>query len=222
MSKTRAEQLRADVLAELEADPEVDAERIGVAVDDDLVQLAGSVPSFNQKWAAENAAKRVKGVKAVAQDLDVDVPLLHQRNDMDIARAVADALYWDVAVPDVIQATVERGNVTLTGEVDWHYERTEAEKITRRIMGVRDVINRITLRKTVEAKDIQREVERVFERNAWIDSNNIGIATFGGTVTLTGAVSSWREREEAERTVWSIKGVTGVANFLTIASGETT
>lgn len=216
MLKTPSEELRKEILDELEADPRVEAARIGVAVDDDVVTLTGSVPTFSQKWEAEEAAKRVKGVRAVVQQIDVDLPETHQRNDVDIAHAIADGFYWDTSVPTTVKATVHNGHVTLSGEVDWNYEREEAEMLSRRTAGVRGIINTITIKANVPERDVRSQIQRIFHRDAQIDANHIQIATENGKVTLTGNVHSWFERNEASRAAWTIKGVTAVDNRLVV------
>jgi osmotically-inducible protein OsmY len=216
MLKIGSEELRDDVIAELDADPKVDAARVGVAVEDGVVTLTGTVPNFAHKWAAEEAAKRVKGVVAVVHQIEVDLSATHQRNDTDIAHAVADGFYWDTSIPDTVQADVQRGYVTLSGEVDWNYQREEAEAIARRIAGVCGISNFITLKKAVPEQDIRGEIQRRFHRDAQIDANNTRIAAEGGKVRLTGTVHSWFERNEASRAAWSVKGVTAVDNRLAV------
>lgn len=219
MLRTASEELRDSVLAELESDPKVESERIGVTVNGDVVHLSGTVPNFDQKWAAEEAAMRVKGVTAIVEDIVVDLPFTHERSDMDIARAVSDALYWDVYVPRTVQAAVERGHVTLTGEVEWNYEREEASSLARRILGVRGVTNRITLKQVATRTDVRGELQRIFHRDAQIDANNIRIMCEGGNVTLTGTVHSWFERNEASRAAWSVRGVVSVDNRIAVIPG---
>ncbi|MGZ3505903.1 MAG: BON domain-containing protein [Vulcanimicrobiaceae bacterium] len=216
MSKLANEQLRDDVLAELDDDPRVDSSRIGVAVDNGVATLTGIVPSYAQKWAAEAAVKRVKGVIAVAQQIEVDLPATHQRNDVDIAHSIADAFYWDTSIPASVQATVQDGHVTLTGEVDWNYQREEAETTARRITGLRGITNAITLSKAVAPQDVRGQIQRIFHRDVQLDANNIEITTYDGKVTLTGNVHSWFERNEASRAAWSVKGVTAVDNRIAI------
>ncbi|MGZ3499129.1 MAG: BON domain-containing protein [Vulcanimicrobiaceae bacterium] len=216
MSKLANEQLRDDVLAELDDDPRVDSSRIGVAVDNGVATLTGIVPSYAQKWAAEAAVKRVKGVIAVAQQIEVDLPATHQRNDVDIAHSIADVFYWDTSIPASVQATVQDGHVTLTGEVDWNYQREEAETTARRITGLRGITNAITLSKAVAPQDVRGQIQRIFHRDVQLDANNIEITTDDGKVTLTGNVHSWFERNEASRAAWSVKGVTAVDNRIAI------
>lgn len=216
MLKVGNETLRDDVAAELADDPRVDAARIGVAVDDGVVTLSGMVPSFFQKWAAEEAVKRVKGVIAVAERIEVDLPDAHRRSDTDIAHAIADAFYWDASLPDTIQATVQNGAVTLTGQAQWNAEREEAERIARRIAGVKDIRNFVVLHETVAQHDIRTQLQRMLHRAAQVDANNIAIETAGSEVTLTGNVHSWYERNEASRAAWSVKGVTAVHNRITV------
>jgi osmotically-inducible protein OsmY len=216
MLKISNQDLRDEVIAEMDADPRVDAARIGVAVEDGVVTLTGTVPSLAKKWAAEEAAKRVTGVIALVQQIDVDLPATHQRNDTDIARAVAEALYWDTSVPETVQATLQNGYVTLSGEVEWNYQREDAEAAARRIFGVRGISNLILLKETVPQADIRSELQRIFHRDAQLDANAVQIATEGGKVTLTGTVHSWFERNEASRAAWSVKGVTAVDNALTV------
>lgn len=217
MSKLDDRSLRDDVIAELDADPEVDSSRIGVAVENGAVTLTGIVPNYAQKWAAEEAVKRVRGVIAVAQEIDVDLPATHQRGDADIAQAVANEFFWDTAVPIGVQATVQDGHVTLTGEVDWNYQREEAERVARRITGVVGVTNSIMLSKiAVVPQDIRGQIQRMFHRDAQLDANNVHITIDGGKVTLTGNVHSWFERNEASRAAWSVHGVTAVDNHIAI------
>src|SRR5581483_7447167 len=138
--------LRDAVLAELDFDPRVGGGEIGVAVKDGIVTLTGSVTSLTQKWAAEDAVRRVKGVLGIAEELRVDVPAMHRRDDEDIARAAAAALHWDAWLPRTLAVTVQDGYVTISGEVDWDYQRGEAENSIRRILGVRGIHNEIRLR----------------------------------------------------------------------------
>lgn len=209
--------VRDDVLEELDTDPKVDSSRIGVMVDDNVVTLTGTVPTLAQKWAAEEAAKRVKGVVAVAQEIEVELPALHKRNDRDIAHAIAEGLYWDTSVPTSVQATVQDGYVTLTGEAEWNYQRDDAEAEARRIVGVRGITNLISLQAAVPSKDVRGGIQRIFHRDAQIEANNIQIETDGGKVILKGHVRSLFERSEASRAAWTVKGVTSVDNRLAIS-----
>lgn len=216
MIRTTNEELRDAVLAEFDSDPRVENERIGVSAEDGVVTLTGTVQSFAQKWCAEEAAKRVKGVRAVVEELQVDLPATHRRDDADIARSAASALYWDTLLPTTIQCVVQNGYVSLSGEVDWNYQREEAEETVRRISGVRGISNMLVIRKTIAEKDIRHEMQRVFHRDAQIDANNVKIEVSGGAVTLTGTVRSWFERNEAARAAWSIKGVSAVDNLIAV------
>lgn len=208
--------LRDEVIAELDADPRVESARIGVAAEDGMVTLTGSVPTLLQKWAAEEAAKRVKGVRAVVEEIDVDVPAMHLRGDADIARAASAALYWDTLLPASLQIVVKDGFVTLGGEVEWNYQREEAEEVVRRIAGVRGISNTISIRQAVREKDVRSEISDIFKRDAGLDAQAISVVVNGSKVTLTGKVHSWYERSEASRAAWSIKGVTAVDNEIAI------
>lgn len=216
MIKTASETLRDDVIAELEADPRVDADHVGVIAEDGLVTLTGTVPALAQKWAAEEAVKRVKGVRAVVEEIAVDLPAMHVRDDADIARAASGALYWDTLLPASIQIVVNDGYVALSGEVEWNYQREEAEEVVRRIAGVRGMSNLIAIREAVSAKNIRSEIEDVFKRDAHVDADAISVTVNGSKVALTGKVHSWYERNEASRAAWSIKGVTAVDNQIAI------
>jgi osmotically-inducible protein OsmY len=213
------EEIHQDVLDELDWDPEVDAKDVGVTVHDGVVTLTGTVDSFLKKWAAERAALRVEGVRAVVNHIEVVPRGLGVRTDEDIARAVATALEENPSIPhERIKIRVEEGRVTLEGEVDWHYQRREAEETARRITGVKSVINLITVRQpTVAPEDIKRQIEQAFVRHAEIDAENIQVRVEeGGHVILSGTVRSWAERKEAEEAAWRAPGVTKVTNLIRV------
>ena len=216
MSEVHNENLRDDVLAELDLDPQLDAHRIGVTVEDGVVTLTGTVSSFAEKWAAEEAAKRVKGVKAVAERLEVDLPAMHVRDDTDIAREVTNALAWNVTLPSDIRAIVEDGHVTLEGTVDWYYQRERAAETVRNLRGVRGVTNYIALRPRISPENVEATIKRAFHRQAQIDADKIEIRVIGGKVILSGNVHGWFERSEAVQAAWSIPGVTEVENKLAL------
>jgi osmotically-inducible protein OsmY len=208
-------ELREDVEEELEWEPSVDERRIGVAARDGIVTLTGHVSSYAEKWNAERAVERVEGVKGIANE--IQVRLAGQHSDTDIARAAADALEWNSLVPsDRITIRVENGWVTLRGEVDYDYERRAAERAVRYLDGVRGVSNQITVTPQVEPKEIKKEIERTFHRQAVLDAKNITVQVDGGEVILRGSVRSWAERYEAEKAAWSAPGTTSVKNYITV------
>ncbi len=209
--------LQRDVLDELQWEPSVDAAEIGVTVHNGVVTLTGRVPSYSEKVTAERVAKRVHGVKAVANDIEVRPKGAGERTDTDIAQAAVDALKWKSPVPeDRIKVSVSKGWVTLEGEVDWHYQKEATEEAVRHLLGVRGVLNQITIKPKVSAPEVQSLIEAAFRRSAHLDAGKVRVESRDGTVILRGEVHSWSERQEAERTAWSAPGVTQVENHITI------
>ncbi|MEV1288577.1 BON domain-containing protein [Micromonospora sp. NPDC049679] len=216
------EEIQRDVLEELKWDARVQPNEIGVAVRDGVVALMGWVDNYGKKWAAERTAHRVRGVTAVANDVDVRLPSAAERTDTDIAGAATRALEWDAFVPiERLDVTVARGWLTLKGEVEWEFQRRAAERSVRRLSGVRGVTNLIAVKPRINPspEELRGRLENALIRSAETDSRRITIDTDGGTVILKGTVRSWVEREEAERISWSAPGVTAVKNQITVNPG---
>ncbi|HEV7576797.1 MAG TPA: BON domain-containing protein [Caldimonas sp.] len=212
--------IQAEVIAELKWEPRVQAPEIGVAVKDGVVTLTGWVDSYTKRWAAEEAAHRVRGVKAVANDTEVRLGVGSERTDAEIAAAAVRALQWDaLLVPEQIEVTVSKGWVTLKGTVEWEYKKQEAERVVRNLAGVKGVSNLIDVKpKTRPTPDeIKKQVEQALVRSAETDAQRITVEVDGSKVVLKGTVRSWAEREEAERAAWRAPGVTSVDNRIAIA-----
>jgi osmotically-inducible protein OsmY len=212
-------QIQQDVIAELLWEPSVSAGDIVVAVKDGIVTLAGQVTSYAEKWDAERVAKRVVGVKALAIELDVNLPGSSHRTDVDIARAVDNALQWSIYVPkDAVQAMVERGFVTLSGEVHWEYQREAAANAVRFLMGVTGVSDQIALKPTVTSAVVKKDIEAALKRRAHNEAQDIAVVVNGADVTLSGKVPSWSERNLVRYSAWGTSGVRNVVDHLTVAA----
>jgi len=210
-------ELNRDVMAELTWDPSIRNEDIAVAVHEGVVTLAGVVDSFAQRIAAERAVQRVKGVKALANDLTVKLPSGTERTDPEIAHAAVNALNGSVEVPrDRIQVKVVNGLVTLTGKVDWEYQRRAAERAVRYLWGVQALTNLISVREIPTPSDVQHRISDALKRQAEVDANQITVETSGHAVTLRGTVRSLAEKRDAERAAWGARGVTRVENGLAV------
>jgi osmotically-inducible protein OsmY len=211
MTKTDI-QLKKDIETELSWDPKVNAAQIGVAVDKGAVSLLGTVDTYAEKWAAEDATKRVSGVRTVAQDLKVKLLGEHARSDSEIAAAVQRALDWNVFIPKTITAQVHEGSVTLKGRAGWHFQQDAAVHAVRYLAGVVHVNNSITITPEVSATEVKEKVEAALQRQAKADAKSIHVDTAGGKVTLTGHASSWQSIEDAANAAWAAPGVTHVVD----------
>jgi osmotically-inducible protein OsmY len=210
-------QLKKDVQDELAWDPAVNATNIGVIVKDGIVTLTGHLESFAEKFAAERAVERVSGVQALAMELEVLLPNRDRRNDADIASAARNALTWNTVVPDSrIHIKVENGWITLSGEVDWDYQRRAAERALRDLLGVVGVKNLIAVTARVSAPDVQKKIVEALERQAETEAKQVQVLVNGSRVTLRGRVHSWPERQAAQIAAWSAPGVTNVVNEIAL------
>ena len=214
---TQDRQLQEAVLAEFEWEPSVTAAHIGVIAKNGIVTLTGHVSNYMQKRAAERAAARVKGVKGVVEELKVNLISGMVRSDENIANAALDRLAWDVSVPaNAIKVKVENGWVTLTGNVDWHFEQQAAERMVRSLHGVLGVFNETTIKPRPDATNISNNIDRALHRS-WFDPKTITVTATGGKVKLTGSVETPSDRFVAGATAWGAPGATQVENDLVIA-----
>lgn len=216
MMKTDA-QIQKDVTEELEWEPAVDATAIGVMVSNGVVTLAGHVSSFAEKWDAERAALRVYGVKAIAVEMDVKLNGSSERLDTDIARTAENVIEWaSYLQKNSVKVMVENGWITLTGEVDWAYQRLAAAAAVRYLMGVMGVSNEISLKPKLSVDVIKADIENALKRSAKSDARHINVSVHGGVITLSGDVNNWAERDTAHNIAWSSPGVKNVIDKINV------
>src|SRR3984957_62966 len=205
------ESLKQSVLDELAWDPSVADAHIGVTASGGVVTLTGHVGSYSEKCAAEHAVGRVAGVKAIAEELRIRYLYSVGHGDEDIAKQALNVLAWDLSVPkDKVKVKVDKGWITLSGDVNWYYQKHAAEMDVRKLLGVMGVSNQIVIKPGAQASDVQKKIKAAFGRNAEFEAENIVVSTDGGKVTLSGRVDSYYERTLAEDTAWSAPGVTHV------------
>ena len=209
--------LKQTVVDELVWEPSVNEAHIGVTARSGVVTLTGHVGSYAEKHAAEQAAGRVSGVQAIADELEIRYLYAVGHGDEDIAKQALNVLSWDLAVPkDKVKIKIEKGWVTLSGDVDWYYQKNAAESDVRKLLGVMGVSNQIVIKPSVQASDVQKKIKAAFERNADVEAAKIVVATDGSKVTLSGQVDSYYQRTLAENTAWSAPGVTQVHDRITV------
>ena len=210
-------QLQQDVMAELKWEPAVHSAQIGVEVKDGVVTLAGDVSSYTEKWNAERAAQRVIGVKALAVEMKVKLSEFGKRTDADIAESAKNILRWTSSLPaDGIKVLVEGGWLTLSGEVEWQYQRQAAADSVRYLSGVTGVSNQIAIKPSISATVVKSDIEAALKRRATDDANNIIVEVKGADVTLTGTVHSWAERDLATLSAWGSAGVRNVVDKMNL------
>ena len=210
--------LKKLVLDELEWEPSIDAADVGVTVENGIVRLTGHVANYPQRMTAENAVKRVKGVRGFVEDLEIR-PFPKTYTDEAIAGRVANLLDWDVTVPkEAVKVKVENGIVTLTGQVDWQYQRFAAEQGVRNLQGVRGLSNQVQVKAHVLASDVKRRIEDALERQAELDASRISVSVDGDKVRLDGKVRAWFERDTAERAAWGAPGVRAVEDRVSVGA----
>lgn len=210
-------EIKNDVLDELAWQPNIDETEIGVIVDKGVVTLTGTLDSYAKKMAAEKAVKAVKGVRAVADDIEVKYGTEFKKSDKEIAKAAADAIKWNYSVPDEqVSIKVDNGWVYLTGEVKWGYQKDAAKSAVENLLGVRGVSNAITLKQTVEPYQVKEKIKKALERSAEIEAQNINVIVDGHKVKLRGKVHSWTEKDEARRAAFLAPGVYEVENELEV------
>lgn len=211
-------QLQQDVMEDLRWDPSIDASKVGVAVASGVVTLTGSVPSYFQKQNTERIVKRVSGVRAVANDIDVQLPTSTVQTDSIIATAALNALKWSTSVPEEnLTVSVSKGWVTLEGKVEWNYQKESAEKAVEELIGVKGVTNHISVSPHIKSREVKSEIKAALHRYAELESRNIDVEASDSAVTLRGQVRSWAERKEAENAAWMAPGVTQVKNEIIVS-----
>ena len=210
--------LKTDVLAELAWEPSVSADHIGVTAKDGVVTLTGHVDTYWQKHAAETAVGRVQGVKAVAEEIEIRLPLHAKRGDDEIAAAALSRISWDSSIPkDAVKVKVENGYVTLTGQVDWHYQQESAATMIRSLSGVTGVSNQISIKLRPNTSAISDDIMHALHRSWFFDEDNLHVSAEGGKVHLTGTVDSWFDRQTAASTAWAAPGTTSVENDIRVS-----
>ena len=210
--------IRTNIEAELEFEPSIDASGIGVAVTDGVVTLTGHVDSYASKMTAERAVGRVRGVRALAEQIEVRLAVNAEHDDQEIARRAANLISWSTTIaPGAVQIKVEQGWVTLSGTLDWQYQKNAVADLIRNLSGVVGESNQIRIRPHLDSKDVAQNLAKAFHRHAELESAAIKVMVEGGRITLSGNVSAWNDRRLAEDAAWANKGVTEVVDYLVVS-----